>query len=88
MRKWPLIQTNTLIRKGKSLNVSWSELIFKDRSLKTLADGKSVTNRAGFSILQVLTGHLPLVTCTSRETYPRFNMAQSLQIGYYLDLRC
>ena len=68
--------------------ISWSELIFKDRSLKTLADGKSVTSRAGFSILQVLTGHLPLVNCTSRETYPRFNVAQYLQIGYYLDLRC
>ena len=68
--------------------ISWSELIFKDRSLKTLADGKSVTSRAGFSILQVFTGHLPLVTCTSRETYPHFNVTQSLQIGYCLDLRC
>ena len=47
--------------------MSWAKLIFKDRSLKTLADGKSVTNRVGFSILQVLTCHLPLVTYTSRE---------------------
>ena len=68
--------------------ISWSELIYEDRSLKTLADGRSVSSRAGFSILQGLIGHLPLVTCTSRKAYPRFNAAQSLQIGIYLDLRC
>ena len=68
--------------------ISWSELIYEERSLKTLADGRSVSSRARFSILQGLIGHLPLVTCTSRKAHPRFNAAQSLQIGIYLDLRC
>ena len=40
----------------------------------------------GMSILQFLTGHLPLVLCTLREASRLLNAEKSLPIGYELDL--
>ena len=40
----------------------------------------------GMSILQFLTGHLPLVLCTLREACRLLNAEKSLPIGYELDL--
>ena len=64
MGNWHLVQN--YIGK-KSSKISWSEVIYEDRSLKSLVDGRSV---------------MPFVICTLGEACRRFDAEKSLQIGY------
>ena len=61
-------------------NVSWSKLIYDDRSLKSLADARSVTQARQY--FNFLIGHLLLMICILREACPRFDTEKYLQIGH------